>query len=103
VRSSGSSKTRSSATTTCKAALKSYGDLGRDRQRNWESFSSMVRGVSDLYEGSKILFFLYRSRLVCTSLLHLPSSWNSANFGFTEFSEVRERPGQTGRLVAYPV
>jgi hypothetical protein len=28
-------------------------------------FSGMVRGVSDPREGSKILIFLFRSRLVC--------------------------------------
>jgi hypothetical protein len=33
--------------------------------------------------------FLLRTRLVCSSLLHLLSSWkvNSANFALTEFSE----------------
>jgi hypothetical protein len=33
--------------------------------------------------------FLFRTRLVCSSLLHLLSSWkvNSANFALTEFSE----------------
>jgi hypothetical protein len=38
------------------------------------------------------------------ALIH-PSAWkgHSANFALTEFSEVRERPGPTGRLVAYPV
>ena len=38
-------------------------------------FSGMVRGVSDPGEGSKILSFLYRPRLVCNSLLHLRSLW----------------------------
>jgi hypothetical protein len=32
--------------------------VAEDRQRNWGFFSGMVRGVSDLYEGSKILIFL---------------------------------------------
>ncbi len=35
----------------------------------------MVRGVSNAREGSKILMFLFRPRLVCSSLLHLRSSW----------------------------
>jgi hypothetical protein len=38
---------------------------GRDRQRNRGLFSAMVRGVSKLREGSEILRFLFRSRLVC--------------------------------------
>jgi hypothetical protein len=38
-------------------------------------FGGMVRGVSSPPEGSKILSFLFRPRLVCTSLLHLRSSW----------------------------
>ena len=60
---------------------------GRDRQRNRGFFSGMVRGVSRAREGSKILTFLFRTRLVCSSLLHLRSSWkvNSANFALTEF------------------
>ena len=37
-------------------------------------FSGMLRGVSNACEGSKILFVLYRFRLVCSSLLHLLSS-----------------------------
>jgi hypothetical protein len=47
-------------------------------------FSGMLRGVSNPREGSKILTFLYRPRLEC-------SSWkvNSMNFARTEFSEVR--------------
>jgi hypothetical protein len=46
-------------------------------------FSGMIRGVSDLCEGSKILSFFFRPRLVC-------SSWkvNSMHFALTEFSEV---------------
>jgi len=34
----------------------------------------MLRGVSDPREGSKILFFLFEPRQVCSSLLHLRSS-----------------------------
>jgi len=52
--------------------------LGRDRQRNRGFFSGLVRGVSNPREGSKILTFLFRSRMVCSSLLR---SWkvNIAN------------------------
>jgi hypothetical protein len=39
-------------------------------------FSGMVRGVSSPREGSKILSFLFRTRLVCYSLLLLRSTWN---------------------------
>ena len=63
--------------------------MAQGRQRNQGFFIGMVRGVSNACEGSKILTFLYRPRLVCSSLLHLLSSWkvNSAklNFRFTEF------------------
>ena len=54
----------------------------------------MVRGVSDLYEGSKILTFLFRPRLVCSSLLDLRSSWevHAAKFGEQKFSEVPQSP-----------
>jgi hypothetical protein len=45
--------------------------VARGRQRNRLFFSGMLRGVSDPREGSKILFFLFRSRLGCSSLLHL--------------------------------
>ena len=66
--------------------------VAEDRQRNRAFFSSMVRGVSNAREGSKILTFLFRPRLVCSSLLHLRSSWkvNSprAGYRFTEFFEV---------------
>jgi hypothetical protein len=44
-------------------------------QRNWGLLSGMVRVVSNLREGSKILTFLYRPRVVCSSLLHLRCSW----------------------------
>ena len=61
-----------------------WGGIGRGIG---DSSAAMVRGVSNPREGSKILTFLFRSRLVCSSLLHLRSSWkvNSANFRFTEF------------------
>jgi hypothetical protein len=63
----------------------------RGRQRNRGFFSGMVRVVSNAREGSRIKSFLYQPRLVCSSPLHLRSAWtvNSANFAFTEFSEVR--------------
>jgi hypothetical protein len=38
-------------------------------------FSGMLRRVSMLREDSKILTFLIRPRQVCSSLLHLRSSW----------------------------
>jgi hypothetical protein len=47
---------------------------GRDRQRNRGFFSGMIRGVSDPREVSKMLTFLFRPRVVCSSLLHLRSS-----------------------------
>ena len=67
--------------------------LGRDRQRNRGFFSGMGRSVSDPREGLKILTFLFRSPLVCSSLLHIRSSWkvNSSNFAITAFSEVRSQ------------
>jgi hypothetical protein len=45
-----------------------------DRQRNRQFFSGMVRGVSNACEGSKILTFLFRPPLVCSSLLDLRGS-----------------------------
>src|SRR5215211_1421008 len=76
------------------AALRGYGYLGQDRQRNRGFFSGIVRGVSDPREGSKILTFLFRSRPVCILLLHLKRSWkvDSANFAFVVFSGVRRTP-----------
>jgi hypothetical protein len=38
--------------------------VAEDRQRNWGFLSTMVRGVSNPSEGSNILTFLFRSRLV---------------------------------------
>ncbi len=70
------------------------GSQGRDRQRNRTFFRSMIRGVSNPREGSKILSFLFRSRVVCSSLLHLLLSCkvNPANyFALCAFSEVRTR------------
>jgi hypothetical protein len=40
-------------------------------------FGVMLRGVSNPREGSKILTFLFRPRLVCSSFLHLRSSWRN--------------------------
>ena len=68
--------------------------MAEGRQRNLGLFSDLVRGVSNPREGSKILTFLVRSSLVCSSPLHLRSSWkaNSANyFAMTESLEVRAR------------
>src|SRR5215203_5634301 len=42
-------------------------------QRNWGIFMRVIRGVSNACEGSKILFFLFRSRVECSSPLHLRS------------------------------
>ena len=77
VRSLGSSRVCCSATRALKAALSSYGCLERGRQRNRGLFSGLVRGVSDPCEGSKILCFPFRPRLVCSSLLHLRSLWRN--------------------------
>jgi hypothetical protein len=87
----GPSTVRSSATRAFKEPLRSYGNLGRDRQRNRGFFSDMVRGVSEPREGSKILTFLSRPRQVCSSLLHLRSVWkvNSPKFAAAGLSEVR--------------
>jgi hypothetical protein len=65
--------------------------VAQGRQRNRGFFSGMVRGVSNPRKGSKIPTFLFRTRLVCSPLLHLRSSWKgcSANyFALMEFSEV---------------
>ena len=48
--------------------------MAKGQQRNRGFFSDLVRGVSNPYEGSEILSFLFRSRLVCCLLLHLRSS-----------------------------
>jgi hypothetical protein len=55
--------------------MRSYGNPGRGRQRNQVFLSTILRGVSILREGSKILSFLFRPRLVRSSFLHLQSSW----------------------------
>ena len=60
VRPSGPSTVRWSATRALKEALRSRGNQERDRQRNRGFFSGMLRGVSILREGSKILSFLFR-------------------------------------------
>jgi len=77
--------------------------VAKGRQRNRGFFSGMVRGVSNACEGSKILSFLYQPRLVCSSLLHLRSSWKvnspKLDFRFTEFSEVRRRQKDLDTLV----
>ena len=57
--------------------------MAEGRQRNLGLFSDLVRGVSSPCEGPEILAFLFRSSLVCSSLLHLRSSWkaNCPKFG----------------------
>ena len=62
-------------------ALRSYGDLGRDGQRNRGFFSGLFRGVSNPREGSKILAFVFQPRLI------------AANFALCVFSEVLHSPG----------
>jgi hypothetical protein len=47
--------------------------VAEGRQRNRGFFSDLVRGVSSPREGSKILSFLFRSRVECSSPLHLRS------------------------------
>jgi hypothetical protein len=70
----GSSRVCPSATKTFKAALRSYGHLGRDRQRNGGLFSGIIRDVSNPREGSNILTFLFRSRLVCRARSYIPEA-----------------------------
>ena len=73
-RTSGPSRACSSATTTCKAALRSYGTSGAgSAEESWFS-RDRIRGVSHPHEVSKMLTFPFRPRLVCSSLLHLRSS-----------------------------
>jgi hypothetical protein len=66
--------------------------------------NSMLRGVWNLREGSKILTFLFRSHLVCSSLLHLGRSWkvNTANFALklSEKSHERAKRLTIRRLIA---
>jgi hypothetical protein len=66
-------------------------------------FSGMVRGVSNGPEGSKILCFLFRSRLVCSSLLHLQCSWKvtAAKFALRGFSEVRRFLGALEHILLW--
>jgi hypothetical protein len=65
-----------------------WGGIGRGMR---EFFSGLARGMSSPPEGSKILTFLSRPRVVCSSLLYLLSSWKvnspQSNFHSTEFSE----------------
>jgi hypothetical protein len=48
------------------------------------------QGCVESLRGLECMTFLYRLRLVCSSLLHLRSQWkvNSANFALTTYSEV---------------
>jgi hypothetical protein len=91
---------RSSAPRAFKAPLRSYGTLGRERQRNRQFFSGMLRGVSNPREGSKILFFLFRSRVECSSPLHLRSSGKgcSTNFVCVTFSGVLLHVAERSRV-----
>jgi hypothetical protein len=59
--------------------------------------------VSNPREGSKILTFLFRPRLVCSSFLHLLSSWkvHSANFALRGFSEVRRFLGALPHILLW--
>jgi hypothetical protein len=62
----------------------------------------MLRGISDPREGSKILEFLFRPRLVRSSLLHLRSSWmgrspNSFALKLSEKGSERDLEGGFGR------
>jgi hypothetical protein len=71
--------------------MSSYGNPRRDRQRIRGSFSGMIWGVSNTPEGSKILTFLLRPRLVCSSLLlHLAEI--SCLEGYYRASWARRRP-----------
>jgi hypothetical protein len=65
-----------------------WNTLGRDWQRNRSFFNGMVRGLTNPREGQKILTFLFGPRVVCSSLLHLRSSWKvncGTYFTLTEF------------------
>jgi hypothetical protein len=64
--------------------------VAEGRQRNRGFFSDLVRGESNACEASKNLSFLFRSRVVRSSLLHLRCSGkvNSSNFACMEFSDV---------------
>jgi hypothetical protein len=72
--------------------------VARGRERNRAFFSGLVRGVSNLREGSKSLTFLFGPRLVCTARSYisealLRSFWkvDSANyFALCAFSDVRQ-------------
>jgi hypothetical protein len=43
-------------------------------------FGGMARGVSNASKGPKILAFLFRPRLACSSLLHLLRSYVASDF-----------------------
>ena len=88
--------------------LRQLGRLGsivtRGRQRNRGFFGGMDRGVSNASEGSKILTFLFRPRLLCSPLLDLRSSWkvHSANyFALRAFSEALHNPGPMRQVSSY--
>jgi hypothetical protein len=83
----------------------------RDRQRNRAFFSGMVRGVSDACEGSEILSFLFRPRLVCRSLLHSPKlverlsekgSEGGFESGFGRYEEAEMGPKEPSRWSVGP-
>ena len=58
-----------------------WGGIGRGLRG---FFSGIIRGVSNPCEGSKIRSFLFRTRLVCSSLLHFLSSWKVDSQKFAE-------------------
>jgi hypothetical protein len=59
-----------------------WGGIGREMRR---FLSGMDRGVSNAWKGSKILLFLFRSRLMRSLFLHLRSSWKGNYAKFSAF------------------
>ena len=49
-------------------------------------FFVTIKGVSNPREGSVILIFHFRPRLVCSSLLHCRSSWKGSSGKFVDDS-----------------
>jgi|SRR5215208_732030 hypothetical protein len=68
--------------------------VARDWYRNRGLFSGMLRGVSSPCGGSEILIFLFRSRLVCSPLLHSPKlvEGELCEVHLTKYSEVPQSP-----------
>jgi hypothetical protein len=65
--------------------------VAEGRQRNRGFFSDLVRGESDPREGSKVLTFLFRPRLMCSPLLHLRSSWKGESYELLRHDGVLRR------------